>query len=64
MTCSDKCHDQLKKEFIGDFGPYKDITDGTTGLTHRVPTDIIFDEGIRQQNLKKYPIVGGEKNKS
>lgn len=57
LTCSDKCHDQMKKEFIEDFGEYKDITDMTTGLTHRVPTEEIFDKGLRQQDLKYYPVV-------
>lgn len=57
LTCSEKCHDQMKKEFIEDFGPFKDITDAETGKTHRVPTEVIFEQGIRPQDLKKYPVV-------
>lgn len=57
LTCSDKCHDQMKKEFIKDFGEYKDITDAETGKTHRVPIEVIFEHGIQQQDLKNYPVV-------
>lgn len=57
LTCSEKCHDQMKGEFIETFGPYKNITDIETGKTHRVPTGVIFEGGIRQQDLKNYPVV-------
>lgn len=57
LTCSEKCHNQLSKEFIKDFGEYKNIVDMTTGKTHRVPITVIFEHGIQQQDLKKYPVV-------
>jgi len=57
LTCSEKCHNRLMKEYIEDFGPYKDITDAETGKTHRVPTEVIFEHGIGQQDLKNYPVA-------
>lgn len=56
-TCSEECHQKFKDEMTADFGEYKLITDATTDKIYRVPTEVIFEKGIRQQDLKNYPVV-------
>lgn len=56
-TCSEECHKKFLQELIDDFGEYKKIVDMATGKTHKVPIEIIFENGIRQQDLKNYPVL-------
>jgi len=57
-TCSDECHDLFKQNLLDEFGEYKTVVDLATGKEHRVPTADIIEKGLRQEDLKIYPIVG------
>ncbi|GAH73586.1 unnamed protein product [marine sediment metagenome] len=59
FTCSKRCHKKFLQELIDDFGEYKQIVDMATGKTHKVPIEDIFEHGIKQQDLKKYPVIEG-----
>lgn len=56
VTCSDDCHEKLIYKYEQEFGKYKKVVDTTTGLTHKVPTRTIIEEGIKQVDLHKYPL--------
>ncbi len=56
ITCSDFCHDQYIQKKIDEVGLFKKVVDISSGITYRVPTKLIIEEGLRQQDLKNYPI--------
>lgn len=57
-TCSDECHDLFMQKLIKEFGEYKIVVDMVTGKEHRVPIVDIIEKGIKQEDLKNYPVVG------
>ena len=62
LTCSDSCHRRLVVDLIEEFGPTKLVTSLRTGKTHLVPTIAIIEDGIREQDLEKYPVVAPDRN--
>ena len=54
-TCSDQCHEKLVEDLEKAFGKDKKVVDLETGKTHLVPTKIIIEKGLNQQDLHKYP---------
>ena len=56
VTCSDECHEKLVDKLESEFGIYKKVVDIETGKTHRVPTREIIEKGLRQKDLRRYPI--------
>lgn len=55
ITCSDNCHTKFVEQMIEKFGENKKITDETSGLSYKVPTRLIIEEGISQGQLKNFP---------
>jgi rubredoxin len=55
-TCGDVCHKTFIDNFVARFGEFKKVTDGTTGKSYKVPTRVICEKGIRQQELNRYPL--------
>ena len=62
LTCGASCHRRLVDTLIEEFGPTKMITSLRTGKTHLVPTRAIIEDGVREQDLDKYPLVGPDTN--
>ena len=56
ITCSDECHNKFISLMEKQVGKFKKVTDETTGISYRVPTKDIIENGLRQQDLSKYPI--------
>ena len=62
LTCGDSCHRRFVELLIEEFGPTKMVTSLRTGKSHLVPTRAIIEDGVREQDLEKYPVVGPDKN--
>lgn len=56
ITCSDDCHDSYMKKAIIEFGEFKKVIDLASGKAHRVPTALIIQCGLKQEDLKKFPV--------
>lgn len=46
---------QAEKYIIEEYGEFKKITDHN-GISHKVPTIVIYREGIREQELHNFPL--------
>ena len=57
-TCSDECHNLFKQILIREFGEYKIVVDLATEKEYRVPIVDIIEKGLKQEDLKKYLMVG------
>lgn len=55
ITCSDNCHKKFVQKMIRENGRYKKVTDLESNTTHRIPTRVIIEKGILQNDIKKYP---------
>lgn len=55
VTCSDTCHERLVEACEATFGPYKRVVRQATGEVFRVPTRVILEQGLREQDLDQYP---------
>lgn len=55
-TCSEECHERWIDALVLEFGEFKGVVDMVTGNVHRVPTRIILEYGLRQMDLKRYPL--------
>ncbi len=55
ITCSEECHSKFVEKMLAEFGNYKKITDEDSGLSYKVPTKQIVEEGITQDQLKNFP---------
>lgn len=55
ITCGKHCHDLFVIKKIVEDGLFKKIIDATSGIAYKIPTKLIIEEGIRQQDLKKFP---------
>ncbi|GAH23082.1 unnamed protein product [marine sediment metagenome] len=60
-TCSDECHELFKQKLVKEFGEYKIVVDAVTGKEHQVPLVDIFEKGLKQEDLKNYPVVDVKK---
>ena len=56
ITCSDICHDKFVELLIIEKGVYQKIIDAESGKTHKVPTIVVIEEGITQNQLKNFPL--------
>jgi len=55
ITCSKFCHDLYVIKKIAVDGLFKKVVDLESGKAHKIPTKLIIEEGIIQQDLKKFP---------
>jgi len=55
-TCSDECHKLFLDRVEQEVGKEKIIVDAATGKEHVVPTKEILENGLKQENLKNYPV--------
>ena len=55
ITCSDDCHEKFIQNMLEEYGTYKKVIDQDSGIAYRIPTRLIIEEGLRQQDLKNYP---------
>lgn len=56
MTCSQSCHDKLGDLLVAQFGEFKKVVRARTNVAYKVPTREIFEKGIREQDLDRYPL--------
>jgi len=56
ITCSDFCHNQYILKKIDEDGLFKKVVDLDSGITYRVPTRLLIEEGLRQEDLKNFPV--------
>ena len=56
IKLSDCCNYQYIRKKLSEKGLFKKVCDVTTGITHKVPTKIMIEEVLVQENLKNYPI--------
>ena len=55
ITCSDSCHEKFIQKMIRENGIYKKVVDLQSNITYRIPTRLIIEQGILQEELKKHP---------
>jgi hypothetical protein len=55
FTCSEKCHKKFIEDMERKFGPYKKVVDEETGKAYKVPTRLILEQGLKHEDLKKFP---------
>ena len=55
ITCGDYCHEKFILQMIKEHGMFKKVVDITSGINYKVPTRLIIEDGLRQQDLKNYP---------
>ena len=55
LTCNLGCHEALVVHLEQEFGTYKKVVRQTTGVAFRVPTRALIEEGLREQDLDRYP---------
>jgi hypothetical protein len=56
ITCSEQCHITFVEKMLTEFGDYKKITDGNSGISYKVPSRLIIEKGIKQDQLKDFPV--------
>lgn len=56
----DQGHECIIQEYIARFGEYKKIVRMSTGVAYKVPTRIIIEQGIREQDLDQFPLWEGD----
>lgn len=56
ITCSDLCHNIFVEHLVKEKGQYQKVIDMETGKAHKVPTKLIIENGITQQDLKSFPL--------
>lgn len=55
ITCSNFCHNQYILKKIEEDGLFTKVIDSVSGIAYKVPTKLIIEEGLRQEDLKNYP---------
>lgn len=60
ITCSPACHEELVRRWEVKCGKYKKIVRKTTGEAFKVPIRTIIEQGIKEQDLDKFPKWGAE----
>jgi len=63
MTCSQDCHEKFIIFGEKKFGITKKVIDIETGISYRVPTRDIIEQGLTYQDLSKYPLCNDEQEK-
>ena len=56
ITCSETCHEVFVRAMEKEFGIFKKVIDIDTGKSYRVPTRHIIEHGLKQNELKTYPL--------
>ena len=56
ITCSERCHEAFVKFAEEKFGIVKNVVDSVTGISYKVPTRDIIENGLRWKDLAKYPV--------
>ena len=55
ITCGNNCHEKFIIKMIQDHGLFKKVVDIESGIAYKIPTRLIIEEGLRQEELKNYP---------
>ena len=58
LTCCSRCHETLIAHLEQQFGTHKKVVWQATGQAFRVPTRALIEEGLREQDLDRYPRWG------
>ena len=56
LTCGDDCHEKAVDFIESQFGVYKKVVDAVSGNIYKVPIRDIIELGLKQQDLKNYPL--------
>lgn len=56
ITCGDKCHEKFIQKMISENGLFKKVIDQNTNIAYKVPTRTIIEKGLKQEDLKNYPV--------
>lgn len=60
ITCSDGCHEILVDIITGKCGEFKKVIDIETNIEYKVPVRDIIENGLKYEDLPKYPIWNEE----
>jgi len=55
ITCGDYCHEKFIIKMLQEHGLFKKVVDIESGISYKIPTRLIIEEGLRQKDLKNYP---------
>jgi len=55
ITCGDDCHEKFIEKMLTEHGLFKKVIDQETNIAYKVPTRIIIEEGLKQEELKNFP---------
>jgi len=55
ITCGDSCHEKFIIKMLQEHGLFKKVIDMDSGIAYKIPTRLIIEEGLRQEELKNYP---------
>lgn len=55
ITCGNYCHEKFILKMIHEHGLYKKVIDQESSIAYKIPTRLIIEDGLRQQDLKNYP---------
>ncbi len=56
ITCGNFCHEKFIIKMMKEHGLFKKVIDIETGIAYKIPTRLIIEEGLRQTELKNYPV--------
>ncbi len=56
ITCGENCHEKFIIKMLQEQGLFKKVVDMDSGIAYKVSTRLIIEEGLRQKDLKNYPI--------
>ena len=56
----DQGREQLIQKCIARFGEFKKVVRMRTGVAYKVPTRVILEQGIREQDLDRFPLWEGD----
>ena len=62
LTCSDECHKEFVRHLIPEFGEFMKVIRMTTGVAYKVPTRDIIEDGLKEEELGRYPLWDGDKD--
>lgn len=55
-TCSPECHEMFVRRCEKELGEYRKVISITRGMAYKVPTRVIIEQGIREQDLPRFPL--------
>lgn len=55
-TCSKTCHEIWLVQIRREYGNYQKVVRISTGEAFKVPTALIYEQGIKEQELNRFPL--------